>query len=222
MCDSTNSIPASAHRGQPRRVADILSSRQGYTLPSLHQQLLRADRYTDYTHFIACISKVLQIPRTKVMFSIPFEELRVIVRNRYRQILNGKTLRNPPSLILCVKMLRGSPNTMPTKETCFLRYIKRECAAEQSQCPYCGRTWQLLSCGNKPISIVKYFKEVYNKYRSYVTLYMYAALHKHHGLMRVFYTVRILKKWPLTFTHFICVMHSSGRILGFIEVKTFI
>ena len=107
------------------------------------------------------------------MYSIPFEELRVTVRNRCQQILNGKTLRNPPSLNLYINCYEEIDDTVVTKVTCCLRYIHRECAAEQPQCPYCGTTWQLLSCCecNKPISIVvKYFIEAYNKYGSCVTL----------------------------------------------------
>ena len=127
----------------------ILSARRNYVLPAKYQELLNAITYADYIAdipFIGCISARIQIPRTKLCYSIPFEQLRTIVRNRFRQISNGKTLRPPPQYTECVKCGSEVQHSSETSLQCCLRLAHRECVEDDDSCPYCGTTWQLLNC----------------------------------------------------------------------------
>ena len=116
----------------------ILSARRNYVLPAKYQELLNAITYADYIAdipFIGCISARIQIPRTKLCYSIPFEQLRTIVRNRFRQISNGKTLRPPPQYTECVKCGSEVQHSSETSLQCCLRLAHRGMRGGRRQLP---------------------------------------------------------------------------------------
>ena len=180
----------------------ILSARHEYTLPSKYQDLLNAIRYADYivdTTFIRCVSKHLQLPRTKLSYSIPFEELRYIIRNRFRQIKNNMTLRSPPRWNECVKCGGAVELKEDTELSCCLRLIHRECATDDHSCPYCGTSWELLNCCacEKPICLAIGNRNItFNKYGPCSTFCCGAQYHPDctllaiKGICRVCGTVR--------------------------------
>ena len=102
----------------------ILLARHTYALPPIYQELLNAIPYADYiadVPFVSCISARIQIPRTKLSYSIPFEELRKIVRNRFHQISHGTTLRPPPQYTECIKC--GRPPSLDPQQFVVRRQV---------------------------------------------------------------------------------------------------
>lgn len=162
----------------------ILTARQNYRLPQTAQELICAIRYADYiadAPFISRVSHCLQLPRTKMMYSIPFEEFRRIIRNRFRQLRNGRTLKPPPCGRMCIKCGEDVlDNTVETYLGCCQRCIHKSCVADDDQCSYCGTSWVLLSCCvcKNPICMpVKNRHVSYAEYGSFTTSCCGAQLH---------------------------------------------
>ena len=153
----------------------IISARGQYSLPPTHQELINAIRYADYiadTRFISCISNLLQLPRTKMTYSIPFDEFRKSLRNRYRQVVNGKTLRRPPLENECVKCGLPVEVSDDTFLSCCFRRIHMQCGVDDHQCPYCGTSWELLNCFvcSKPICLATRNRHIsFRKYGGWTT-----------------------------------------------------
>ena len=127
----------------------IMSAHYNYTLSDSHQIVLNAVRYADYivsTLFIWCILKTLQLLYTKISYASPFKQEKQIIRNRYQQIMDGKTpSRPPPSYVECIKCGEEMEKKAEAMVSCCDRFIHENCASTDCIRPYCGKSWVLMN-----------------------------------------------------------------------------
>lgn len=119
----------------------LRSARSSYVLPPDYTLLMNSIRYADFisdSFFLSYISNLLVLPRNKLTYTTKFDVFWTTIRNRYRQVINHKTVRPPPSIDLCVKCFEPVERKVDKQVHCCMRYVHKDCVAGEPQCPYCG------------------------------------------------------------------------------------